>query len=118
MKKRVFIVDDEIDLLDFYTEAIELGGHLVIDTAMNGAEAVIKFSSMIEKPDVIVMDHRMPVKNGLDATREILKMDPNMKVIFASADDTIELEAMKLGVRIFNKKPFSFDKLIANLNKI
>ena len=118
MSVRVFIVDDETDLVEFYTEALELEGHTVIGVAANGAEAVEKFAAFPERPDVILMDHRMPVKSGIEATREILGIDPGARVIFASADGSVESEARALGVVTFKKKPFSLDRLVSNIEKI
>lgn len=63
------------------------------------------------------MDHRMPGKNGLEATREIMKMDGKPKVIFASADKSVREEAISLGARSFKSKPFSLEKLCSNIKK-
>lgn len=115
--KKVFIVEDEPELIDYYVEALELGGHQVLDFARNGAEAVEKFARLTTRPDVIIMDHRMPIKDGLQATREILRIDPAAKVIFASADASIETEARSLGAVSFKKKPFTLDRLIGNIDK-
>ena len=41
-------------------------GFKVVDKASNGKEAIEKFVSFSNKPDLILMDHRMPVKNGID----------------------------------------------------
>lgn len=115
---KIFIVEDETDLIEFYSEVIRMCGHEVMDTARNGAEAVEKFAAFAERPDLIIMDHRMPVMSGLDATREILSMAPGIKVIFASADSRIEDEARSLGIVSFKKKPFSLERLMANIEKV
>jgi len=48
------------------------------------------FSSFSEKPDIIILDYRISIENGLDALKEILQIDHNSKVIFANADKTIK----------------------------
>ncbi len=58
------------------------------------------------------MDHRMPIKNGIDTTKKILEMDKNSKIIFTSADNSIKDEALSLGAVAFIKKPFHWEKLI------
>jgi len=76
------------------------------------------FKSFITKPDVILMDFRMPFKNGLEVTKEILKIDNNSKIIFTSADNSIKNLALSIGVISFKEKPFKHEKLIKNINKI
>lgn len=118
MAKKIFIVEDEYDLMEFYIDALEISGYEVVGYAVNGAEAVEKFKKLVSLPDVIIMDHRMPIKSGIEATREILGIDPNAKVIFASADKSVESEARSLGIASFKTKPFSLEKLLNNIEKI
>lgn len=86
---RVLIVDDDeailltLDLLRF--EGIE-----IIGRATNGAEAVEKASEL--NPDVVVMDLKMPVMNGIDATRKIKETVPSVQVIMHTAYDEPDLE--------------------------
>ena len=118
MALKVFIADDEADLVELYTDALELYGHTVVGVAYDGAEAVEKFYALNERPDVVIMDHRMPVKSGLEATKEILEIEPGAKVVFASADGSVENEARSMGAVSFKKKPFSLERLASNLLKI
>ena len=118
MAKKIFIVEDEFDLMEFYVDALTTSGFEIVGYAANGAEAVEKFRKLEKRPDVIIMDHRMPVKSGIEATREILDIDPAAKIIFASADRSVEPEARSLGVASFKTKPFPLEKLIDNINKL
>jgi two-component system, chemotaxis family, chemotaxis protein CheY len=118
MAKKIFIVEDEFDLMEFYIDALETSGYEVVGYAANGAEAVEKFKKLEVRPDVIIMDHRMPLKSGVEATREILAIDPSARVIFASADKSVEPEARSLGISSFKTKPFSLERLINNIDKI
>ncbi len=59
----------------------------------------------------------MPVKHGIEATREILQINEDAKIIVASADDSVKESATKLGVIIFKTKPFTNEKLINNIKK-
>ena len=76
------------------------------------------YKSLSEKPDIILMDHRMPVKNGLEATKEILKIDPNVKIIFASADTTVKTLALQAGAVAFHVKPFSMRDLFTTIEAL
>lgn len=94
-----------------------MAGFQVLGIANNGEEAIKMFNSFSEKPDIIILDYRMPIKNGLDTLKEILQIDHNSKVIFASADKTIKEEVYAYGAKGFLDKPFTHKKLITILNK-
>ena len=70
-----------------------------------------------DKPDIILMDHRMPIKNGLDASREILEMDGHSIIILASADKSVRKEALSMGILSFKDKPFTLQRLFENIEK-
>lgn len=67
---------------------------------------------------IIIMDHRMPTKNGVEATREILEEFPCTGVIFVSADEAVEKEARESGAKRFLKKPISLKDLIFNIDQV
>ncbi|MEJ2250445.1 MAG: response regulator transcription factor [Candidatus Lokiarchaeota archaeon] len=113
--KKVFVVDDEKDVLILYKKYLELAGFSVIDTATNGKEALDKLSKIEEKPDLIIMDYKMPIMNGIVATRKIKKLYPNSKIIMVSADSSIRDEAILCGVLGFVKKNSSFKHLISKI---
>ncbi len=85
--------------------------------AEDGEEAVIMFKAFLEKPKVILMDHRMPEKTGLEASEEILDLDKKVKIIFVSADISIREEALSIGAFSFWVKPFSLDQLLDEINR-
>ena len=88
-----------------------------MEFSINGKEAVDNYRIQSEKPKVIIMDHRMPVMNGFDAMNEILKIDRNTKIIFASADTMIKEHSISMGATAFLSKPFRIDELINLINK-
>jgi CheY-like chemotaxis protein len=111
----VMIVDDELFIVELYRDILQLRGYRVVGTAFDGEEAIRKYNSSQEKPDVIIMDHRMPVMNGVEATKEIMKGNPGQKVIFVSADILVEREAREAGASEFLPKPFRMDDLIEKM---
>jgi DNA-binding NtrC family response regulator len=115
---KIFIVDDDQSLQRLYILILEDAGFEIVETALNGKVAVEKFLSLKEKPDIILMDHRMPIKNGLDAMTEILQIDGHEKIIFASADINIKQKALSLGACEFLDKPFDIGKLLKIIRKV
>ena len=113
----IFLVEDEFSLVRLYELVLTTFGHKILAVANNGEEAVQKYKNLPEKPDIIIMDHRMPIKNGIDATEEILEINKDAKIIFASADKDAREKAEMMGVLSFKTKPFSNEKLIRNIEK-
>ncbi|HIJ17754.1 MAG TPA: response regulator [Thermoplasmata archaeon] len=114
----VMIVDDELFIVELYRDILQLRGYKVVATAFDGEEAVRKYAASPEKPDVIIMDHRMPVMNGVEATKEIIRSKPAQKIIFVSADVLIEKDARDAGAAEFLPKPFRMDDLIEKMRNV
>ena len=95
----------------------EVAGHEVIGTAVNGQVAIDEFKNLPEEPDVVIMDNRMPIKNGIEATVEILKISKHSIIVFASADAKVKEEALKAGAFSFIEKPFDINELLNNINE-
>ena len=113
----IFLIDDDIPLRNIYKELLELKGYDVIASASNGKEALEIFKSLPKKPDAIIMDHRMPIMSGLEATQEILKISEDSIIIFASADESVKNSALSMGAMSFKVKPFTYKELISNIDK-
>ncbi|MBD3197600.1 MAG: response regulator [Candidatus Lokiarchaeota archaeon] len=113
----VLIVEDELSLQELYELILSINGFKIVGKASNGYEAVEVYKSLSIKPDVVIMDHRMPIKTGLEATKEIMQIDPQARIIIATADEEIEKMARSMGIISFKSKPFSNDRLINNIRK-
>jgi len=115
----IFIVEDDHSLRLLYEKALKLNGYNVVGSAKDGEEAVNMYNDFSTKPDIILMDHRMPIKNGIEATKEIFQnsSERKPKVIFISADRSIKETAFSIGVISFKDKPFSLERLFNNIEK-
>lgn len=108
MALRVLVVDDSRFFRRRVTEMLEADPAIkVIDSAENGAEAVVKAGRL--KPDVITMDVEMPVMDGITATRKIMAASPTAILMFSSL--TTEgarstLDALEAGAVDFLPKRF------------
>ena len=93
-------------------------GHDVVGSASNGKDAIEKWNQLPIKPDIIVMDYRMPVLDGLVAMKEILAKNPSAKVLFVSAEKRVEQEALEAGAIGFFTKPTSIRTLLTEIDRI
>ncbi|HTX44348.1 MAG TPA: response regulator [Methanocella sp.] len=112
----VAIVDDEPDLQRLYQLALSSRGYHIAFVANDGTDAIDKNNK--SPAEVIIMDHRMPTKNGVEATKEILAERPATKIIFVSADEAVEKEARAAGAIRFLKKPISLKELQRNIDEV
>jgi CheY-like chemotaxis protein len=113
--KLILVAEDEDS--NFELVRIVLAKRYRLIRAKNGIEAVT--FSEDEKPDLILMDIRMPDMNGLDATRIIKEVNHDVPIIALSAyafDENIR-EAKNAGCDGFLAKPFRVEDLIEVVNK-
>jgi DNA-binding response OmpR family regulator len=115
---KVFIVDDDIDILRLYSLHFELNGLNVVGIASDGIEAVNKLINSIERPDVIIMDYHMPGINGIETSKMILEKDQSSKIIIVSADPSIKQLALSNGINDFFEKPNDIKILCQRIKKI
>lgn len=98
MPLRILIVDDhEVVRLGLRALLERHPNFVVVDEAASAAEAVQK--ALRHRPDVIVMDIRLPGRSGIDACREIVAQMPDARVIMLTsyADDELLFEAIQAG---------------------
>ncbi|MCP8616420.1 response regulator [Salirhabdus salicampi] len=93
-------------------------GHEVVGQAVNGNDAIEKYIHL--QPDLVTMDITMPELNGIEATKAILKHDPNAKVLMCSAvgQQKTVIEAIQLGAKDFIVKPFDEDRVMDTINQV
>jgi DNA-binding NarL/FixJ family response regulator len=95
---RVLVVDDTEHVRAMLVDILQLYGFDVVGQAADGEEAVTQAAAT--RPDIIVMDYKMPGKDGVETTREIRESIPQQHVILYSAYINRELqdEAIAAGV--------------------
>jgi two-component system response regulator AtoC len=116
---RVLIVDDEINLRESLAELVESEG-FGASQATNGEEAVRLLRDETTRPDVMLLDLRMPKLDGLGVLRLIQEeklTDAPVVVISAFGDSSKMIEAMRLGAYDYITKPLDLDETIAILHR-
>lgn len=115
----ILIAEDERDIRDLIQFTLMFAGHK-ITTAANGAEA-LELAPKV-KPDLIMMDVRMPKMTGYEACREMKKIDEikHVPVIFLSAkgQDEEKQTGIEAGAVAYILKPFSPDDLTRQIADI
>ncbi|GFO62302.1 response regulator [Geomonas paludis] len=103
---RILIVDDEKFYRDSLRDILGRIGFTVVAEAADGIEAVRMF--LTHRPHIVIMDVYMPVKNGIDATREMVALNKNANVLTSSASDcpSDTNAVLKVGAKAILKKPF------------
>ncbi|MFX1375356.1 MAG: response regulator [Promethearchaeota archaeon] len=114
---KIFIVDDDQNIVNLFEQFLRFKGHKIIAKAFNGVEALELYKTLQNIPDLILIDHRMPSKDGLETIKEMLSINPHSKIIFISADYSIRTKALEMGAIDFLEKPIDFTYLIKLIEK-
>jgi DNA-binding response OmpR family regulator len=115
-KTRIFLVDDERDILIFYKTGLEHNGFLV-DAFNDPVQALLSFKT--GEYDLVILDIKMPRMNGFELHREILKRDGKVKVCFITAfvsyyESLKEIFGMP-NIHCIIKKPIDIRNLIEKI---
>lgn len=117
MANRILIVDDAAFMRMMIRDILTKNGYEVVGEANDGAQAIERFKEL--RPDLITMDITMPEMDGINALKEIKKIDPNAKVIMCSAmgQQAMVIDAIQAGAKDFIVKPFQADRVIEAIKK-
>lgn len=118
MSLRILIVDDTRFLRMMLTDILTNSGYEVVGQAENGLIGIEKFKEL--RPDIVMMDISMPEMDGIQALKEIKKIDADAVVLICSAMSQRELisRALEAGANNYVTKPFdpeSINTLIENV---
>ncbi len=105
MKNTVLVVDDELLIRKSLSRVLREKGYAV-EGASTGAEGLEKVADV--RPQVMILDMRLPDTDGLSVLRRVRQMDPLVQVIVITAYGDVQsaVEAMKLGACDFLRKPY------------
>jgi response regulator NasT len=107
--KRILIAEDETLIRMDLAEMLRENGYDVIGEATNGEEAITLANEL--KPDLAILDVKMPKLDGITAAETIVKISPVLMLTAFSQKDLVE-RALDAGVMAYVVKPFTIDDLI------
>ena len=112
MSEKIMIIDDEKDIIFLLRDYFTFNDYTII-TAFNAEEAVRKLS---EKPDLILLDINMPLKNGLEFCKQI-RNQTDCPIIFltARAEESDILAGLNVGGDDYITKPFNLRELLGRV---
>ena len=116
-KARILAVDDEAVILDSFRKILVVAGYSV-DTVLTGPEAL----GLVRKNpyDFVFTDFKMPDMDGVEVTKAVKHLRPDVDVIMITGYASIEsaVETMKHGAMDYVQKPFAEDELVALVDKL
>ena len=116
MNKRLFIIDDEPDMVKIATDLLETEGY-VVGSSVLPSEGIRKV--LQSPPDLLLLDVRLPEKDGFQVCKE-LKTDPKTKhvpiiMISVRADESDVVVGLEMGAEDYISKPFRKRELLARV---
>jgi DNA-binding NarL/FixJ family response regulator len=117
MRIRVGIAEDHQLVLEGIRKVIE-GEFEIVGTATNGRDAIAMAAD--QSPDVMLMDIALPLLNGLDATRQIKQVNPNIRIVFVTIQTNRDYvrEAFEAGASGYVLKQCASAELFSAINEV
>ncbi len=105
------IVDDEPSIQELMAIILEDMGHSVVAQSLNGEEALKDYEKLKKKPDLIIIDHRMPIMSGAELAEVLIRTHPDQRILFLSADNSARELVSKMGISNFLEKPVDIETI-------
>ena len=115
---KILVVDDAAFMRMMIKDNLKKAGYSDFVEAGDGEDAIAKYNE--HRPDLVLLDITMPIKDGIEALTAIKLSDSKAKVVMCSAmgQEGMVVEAIKLGALDFIVKPFKPDRLIQTVKNV
>ena len=118
MSHTVLVCDDAIFMRTMISDILSGAGYEVVGEAESGVQAIERYKEL--RPDLVTMDIVMPDMGGIEAVREIVKADPDAKILMCSAmgQQALVVEAIQAGAKDFVVKPFQPSRVLEAVQRV
>ncbi len=115
---KILIADDSDAIRLVLKDILLIGEHEIIAEACDGAEAVVLYRQ--HSPQILLLDLAMPKKDGLTVVKEVMKYDPNAKIILITASDRHDVidECFEHGAKSHILKSFDFKNVLKSITEV
>lgn len=122
---KILIAEDESEVLRLYKLLLEDEGYQVFAT-IDGQECLDVYKTELDKTrensppfDLVMLDHRMPRKNGVEVAIEILALCPTQRLLMVTVyAGQLDLQGEKLKKMQVIQKPFDADELLKTISEL
>jgi CheY-like chemotaxis protein len=122
---KILVAEDEPEILQIYKIVLEDEGHEVVITK-DGEECIRVYKDMLDKStelgnpafDLLILDHRMPKKTGLQVANEVLAISPSQEILMMTAYAGLLDLSDNLHKMNVMQKPFDLDDFISLIKKL
>jgi two-component system, cell cycle sensor histidine kinase and response regulator CckA len=115
----ILLVDDDKRIRDIAQEMIKMGGYKVIE-ASSGEEALETYAAHRDEVSLVILDLIMPGMGGKRCLEELLRIDPDSKVLFASgySSNGLIVDETGTGARGFVRKPYDAKEILTAIRGV
>jgi len=115
---KVSVVDDDPDLLTFFKDLADTGRFVLLGAYTNGREALAQIPQC--PPDIVFMDLRLPDMSGIDCTKRLMTILPDLSVVVLTGhpDHQTFVRAFMAGAKGFLTKPCSVEETLAAIKDV
>jgi two-component system chemotaxis response regulator CheY len=115
---RILVADDTLFTRVLLRKILSDAGHEVVGEAATGREVLERYAEL--RPDVVTLDIIMPDMDGITALKELMKLDPNARVIMITSVDYEErvVGCINAGAKGYIIKPFEPDQVISEIERV
>jgi len=111
---KIMIAEDDPEIRKLFKKILIENGYETVE-AIDGEEALSIYDALEVKPNLIILDYRMPRFNGIEVIKEILQRNPTISILMISGDPQIDHAFIAdQGIK-FKSKPVRMDEFLSEI---